>query len=633
MLAAQQMYANSSGSISCATGIAIGAKLFNAGALSGACVPVVADEQGSRTLAADIRLDNRSDIGRALGLSAAETAACSDPALLFRALSAWEEGAITRLRGDFAFALWDRERQRLLLARDFLGQKPLHFHSGNGFFAFASMPKGLHGLQEVDRTVDLRGLANFLALLPEDDQTTFFEGVSKVPPGHFMIVTPEGIRSERYWQPPLRLLRLKKREDYVEALRSCFDAAVAARLRDTDREVAAHLSGGLDSGSVAATAAGIIGSKGGKVLAFTSAPREDFRACTSAETIFDECQLAGATAAFHPNIEHVLVRAGSASPLANLDRVVSLYDRPILSLVNLVWLEAIYEAAQRRGIRVLLSGARGNVGFSYSGMTLLPALLRQGRILHLAQEGYALHRNGMRLGSIAAQTLGPFLPKPFWNLLQRARNRHGDVSQYTALRLGAVQRFNLAARAEEFERELGSRPAANSLAARLWILKGVDYGNYNKGVLAGWGIEHRDPTADQDLIELCLSIPDEHYLVDGVTRHLAREAMSERLPEAVLHETRKGYQAADWHEGLSGAREALGEEVGAIAASRSANTIIDCERLQRLLDDWPSNRWGDPQVVQDYRLVLLRAVAAGSFARRIEGAKITGASGDCSTPA
>jgi asparagine synthase (glutamine-hydrolysing) len=82
----------------------------------------------------------------------------------------------------------------------------------------------------------------------------------------------------------------------------------------------------------------------------------------------------------------------------------------------------------------------------------------------------------------------------------------------------------------------------------------MDQGNYNKGVLGGWGVDMRDPSADRRLVEFCLSVPPEQFLAGGVPRSLARRAFADRLPPEVLRERRKGYQAADWFEGMSVSR-------------------------------------------------------------------------------
>jgi asparagine synthase (glutamine-hydrolysing) len=145
-------------------------------------------------LVADVRLDNRAPLMAELGLS--HSCPLPDAAILLHALERWGEDAVERLLGDFAFALWDPAKRRLTLARDFLGQRPLHYHRGRDFFAFASMAKGLHTLPDVPYAPDMTAAIEFVALLPEAGARTFFEGVSKVEAGHIVTVTADGIASQ-----------------------------------------------------------------------------------------------------------------------------------------------------------------------------------------------------------------------------------------------------------------------------------------------------------------------------------------------------------------------------------------------------------------------------------------------------
>ncbi len=89
------------------------------------------------------------------------------------------------------------------------------------------------------------------------------------------------------------------------------------------------------------------------------------------------------------------------------------------------------------------------------------------------------------------------------------------------------------------------------------MLRRVDLGNYHAGILGGWGVDQRDPTADRRLVEFCLNVPPEQNLVNGETKALARRAFAGRLPQDVIASRGKGYQAVDWHEGLTAARDSL----------------------------------------------------------------------------
>jgi asparagine synthase (glutamine-hydrolysing) len=282
---------------------------------------------GSLLLAGDVRLDNRAQLISELGYASSEANSLSDTGLLARAFHRWEEGALQRIVGDFAFAVWDGRRSRLLLARDFSGQRPLHYHRQSGFIAFASMPGGLHALREIPRAPDLRAMAQFLALVPEGDTGSYFEEIAKVPPGHLVTFTPDGTAVHRFWQPTLTPIRFPNDRDYEEAIQEKFDRAVGQRLRGQP-QVASHLSAGLDSASVTATAARLLRASGGRVTAFTAVPRPNYQGQAPAGRFADEGPLASETAALHPNIDHVLMPSPLRLPTEDLHRHFRLTNVP-----------------------------------------------------------------------------------------------------------------------------------------------------------------------------------------------------------------------------------------------------------------------------------------------------------------
>lgn len=618
MLKAQQVYALDPPAAWSDGDIALGRRLFRTLPEDRYDRGPVTGGGGRWTLVADLRLDNRADLCAELGLEPGRAAILSDAAVAMAAIERWQEGAIPRLVGDFALALWDRDRARLLLARDFLGERPLHYHRGNGFFAFASMAKGLHALPEVPPAPDCTTVAAFVALMPENGPETFFAGVEKVLAGHVVTVTRDGLRSERWWRPAPRELGLKGTAEYTEGLREHFDRAVADRLRGAEAGVAAHLSAGLDSSTVTATAARLLAPGGGRLTAFTAVPREGYDGRGHPEAILDEGPHAASVAAMYPNIDHVLV-PGGGSPIADLDRHFFLHERPVLNLCNSVWANRIQDLARERGLRILLTGQRGNMSISFDGMPFLTQLAASGRFMRLARESWALVRNGSRVGTVAAQTIGPFLPAPLWRAIGRLRGRGRKLTDYTAINPQAIEAMRLYERAAERGLDPNYRPRRDAHETRLWALGRTDLGNYHKATLGGWGIDSRDPTGDRRLIEYCLSVPLEEFLRDGRRRALARTAFADRLPRALIEEKRKGYQAADWHEGLTAARDQIAEEVGRIAASAPACSALDSHKMERLLRDWPTSGWSRQGNVQKYRLALMRGVSAGHFVRKASG--------------
>jgi asparagine synthase (glutamine-hydrolysing) len=151
------------------------------------------------------------------------------------------------------------------------------------------------------------------------------------------------------------------------------------------------------------------------------------------------------------------------------------------------------------------------------------------------------------------------------------------------------------------------------VAIRLAALAGTEFGNFHKGALAGWGLDVRDPTGDRRLAELCLSIPSEIYLADGRPRALARQVLADRLPPLVVDEPRKGFQGADWHEGLRSDWDGVRREAARIAAAPGAARLLDTARMSALVEAPRVRDWDSNEAQAHYRLALLRGISAGHF--------------------
>jgi asparagine synthase (glutamine-hydrolysing) len=509
------------------------------------------------------------------------------------------------LLGDFAFAFFDGAGERLFLVRDPLGQRPLFWHRGAGFVAFSSMPCGLHALPDIRRHGDEHAVARFLAFAPRRGPASYFDRIDRVEPGHIVSIDRGGARSRRYWNPEPRELRLPRFADYVEGYREQLDRAVACRLRGADKLVASHLSGGWDSSAVTATAARLLAPGGGRVAAFTSVPAPN-RTAAPANRFADEGPLAGAVASLYPNVEHVQIVASDASPLEGLDEWARLFERPLFNLSNHVWLAQIRDAARARGVRILLTGEIGNWTISAGPAGLLADYLREGRWRDWGRAAAAMKRDShARWRGILANSFGPWIPERLWSRLARLS---ADPGSRVRPALGrALLDLIEAESPQQDARTLDRRQSA--LAA----FREMDFGEHRKGILGGWGLDKRDATADVRLIEFCLSLPLEMLLSGRGRRPLARAALADRLPAALLDERRKGYQGADWHESLTADLPRVRALVEAIAADPSASRVVDADALRAALACWPKQGWDTPLVIARYRNIFLQALTAGHF--------------------
>jgi asparagine synthase (glutamine-hydrolysing) len=424
MLAAQRVYGPHDSRRRCDGRLAMGCQLFRTLPEDIYDRQPLQSRDGRLTLVADVRLDTREDLAAELGVPLAEIRRLCDAAILLESLDRWGEGALTRLAGDFAFALWNAPAQKLLLARDFIGRRPLHYHRGDGFVAFASMAKGLHALAEIPYGPDEQTVAEFLVLMPQRGPRTFFKGIARVEPGHVVTLARDCTSSRRYWQPQRPSGSRLGSSHYIEGVRYHLDRATEARLRGTDGIVSAQLSAGLDSTAVTATAARLLAPRGGSVVAFTAVPFAGYDGPSPKGSFPDEGPHAAATAAMYPNVEHILIRGDRSSPIENLDRVFYLYERPHLNLCNLVWDSAIARAARERNIGVMLIGAMGNYTVSWEGLELLPELLLAGHFKRLWRESARLIEvAGVSSRGALIQVFGPFMPVWLWKwVMRKSRN-------------------------------------------------------------------------------------------------------------------------------------------------------------------------------------------------------------------
>jgi asparagine synthase (glutamine-hydrolysing) len=609
MLAAQQLYGPHAAGYWSSGSIALGRRLMHLLPEDRFDRQPLTGSRGNVVLVADLRLDNRDDLIRLLDIAQTRARFLSDADILFAALERWDEACLERLVGDYAFIRWNSTKHEMLLVRDPLGQRPLHYHQGNGFFAVASMPKGLHALPEVPYGPDQDRITKWLALQQPVGTQTFFCGVERVEPGHVVRVTPSGVVARRFWLPRRHTIVLKGPQEYAEALRERLDQAVYSRLRSV-RGIGAHLSSGFDSSAVSATAARLLAPCRGKVVAFTAAPREGYDGPSPPNRIADESPLAAATASLYTNMEHVLIRSVGKSPLDELDRNFIFFEQPIQNACNMVWHNSINDAAQERRLGVLLAADTGNITLSYDGLLLLPELFRQGRLINWWRESRAIvARRGLRWRGVVARTFGPWVPGEIWTRIERLVNgTYPDILQLSAIHPERLAKLNMRGR----RRRIGGD---SSFQRRLDSFCSVDFGNFNKGILGGWQIDRRDPTADLRLIEFCLAVPTDQFQREGVTRALARLALSDRLPRAVLDEPKRGIQAADWHERLRADR--IATELDRFSACPEAAQALDLERLRMLVENWPSDGWERDEVSATYRGGVLRAFTIGHFLRSV----------------
>ena len=470
----------------------------------------------------DGRLDNRAELATLLGLDAA----AGDAHLTLEALARWDSGAPSRMLGDFAFVFWDSGRRRALLGRDHMGLRPLHYTRRPGALLCASDIAHLLADPLVSRRPNPRVAAQYLACDIDNGAETLYDGIYRVRPAHCAVVDGSGAQQHRYWsaEPP-RQIRYASDDDYAAQCRELLIRSVAARAGG-EGPVAATLSGGIDSSSVALTAHRLVKDAPAPALfsmIFPDHPESDERRFIDA--VAERC---GATPVY-------VTPSAPAGSLAF--RASAWMNAPAMAADRMS--ESMWQAMRARGYRAALTGAGGD--FTYAGSIFHYAdLLRAGRLPALIRRYRDDRRaDGTGKNSLAWLQAGvwPALPltlkRALRPLARRAGRRAGMVEWRPWLRLPV-------------DREpLPDEPRGGSFATED-LLRGL-LGGFHSYVLEGSeraaaeaGIELRHPLLDVRLTEFVLAIPEEQRRRGPILKFVLRRALRDQLPLEIATRTTKG---------------------------------------------------------------------------------------------
>jgi asparagine synthase (glutamine-hydrolysing) len=329
------------------------------------------NEDGALWLVFNGEIYNFRDLTPALERAGHRFRSRCDSEVILHAYEEWGGACLERLNGMFAFALWDRRRRELLLARDRLGVKPLYYWSDGRTLAFASELKALLAHPDVPRALDRQALVSYLLHEYVPSPRSIFAGIRKLPAGHVLRVPLDGAargrateewRPERYWDVRFgggENGRTRSDEEYADELRGLLRAAVARRLV-SDVPLGAFLSGGLDSSSVVALMAELGGER----------PRTF--AIGFEETSFDELRYAERVAHHFDTDHHVAILRPDAHEL--IATVAEYLDEPFADASAL----PTYLVARmaREHVTVALSGDGGDelfAGYDWYGARWMAA--------------------------------------------------------------------------------------------------------------------------------------------------------------------------------------------------------------------------------------------------------------------
>lgn len=527
-----------------------------------------------------------------------------DTEVIVHAWEAWGEACVERFRGMFAFAVWDRPRQTLFLARDRLGVKPLHYaRLADGRFVFASELKALLLHPEVPKRIDPTAVEDYFAYGYVPDPKTIYRDIRKLPPGTRLTLRrgePMG-QPEVYWDLPFAvrdgITERQAERELAERLRE----AVRIRLV-ADVPLGAFLSGGVDSSAVVAMMAGL-----------SPTP---VNTCSIAfgDPAFNESQYAQAVAERYGT--HHRVEPVDPDDFSLVDRLAGLYDEPYADPSAL----PTYRVCQlaRKEVTVALSGDGGDENLA--GYRRYRWHTYEERIRSRLPLGFRRPVFGL---------LGRAYPKIDW-----APKIFRAKSTFEALARDSVEgyfhgiailpdRLRRRLFSDRFRRELQGYSALEVL--RHWaeraptrhplsLVQYLDFKTYLPGDILtkvdrasmAHALEVRVPILDHQLVEWISSLPPDLKLRDGQGKYVFKKAMEPYLPDDILYRPKMGFAVplAHWFRGPL--RRKVRDAVLGSALADSA--CFDMDFLKTLVDQHQSG-------IRDHSAGLWSLLMYDSFLR------------------
>lgn len=468
-----------------------------------------------------------------------------DTEVVLQAWSAWGRDCVSRLRGMFAFAIWDSRHQQLFLARDRLGIKPMYYAKlDDGSLVFGSELKALLPIPGLSRSLDYEAIEDYFNYGYVPDPKCILRRVRKLPAGHTLLLDRTAGRTSvvEYWDPVFSEPAQHSDEEYFEQLRVRLDDAVAVRLM-ADVPLGAFLSGGVDSSSVVAS------------MTSSSASRVKTYSISFGDKDFDETPFSDMVAA-QLGTEHTNQQV-SLGDKALIDELAWVYDEPFADNSALPTYRLCEMASQH--VKVALSGDGGDevfAGYTWHFSHQRKEFLRRAiawpalrRLIGRLGNAYPKLNSAprvLRLKSLL-QSMGMDSARSFFQSAAITRhNSNTDVfsgqfrSQlqgYTAL--DALKQF-----ADKAPDDVVA--FAQYIDLKLYLCSDILV-KVDRASMAH-SLEVRVPVLDHLLIEWAGSLPAALKIRQGEGKYLLKKAMEPRLPEEILYRRKRGFDVplADW---------------------------------------------------------------------------------------
>jgi asparagine synthase (glutamine-hydrolysing) len=434
---------------------------------------------------------------------------------------------VQRMRGMFTFALWDARRQRLMLARDRMGIKPLYYARTGNALVFASEIKALLREPGLPVEIDPRGLRRYLVYRHPYGRGTLFKGIEQLPPAHYLLATPNGVSVRRYWDVPER-----PQEDtsaYAEGFLPLLEEAVKLRMI-SDVPLGSFLSGGIDSSVVTALMARHTNTLRTFSVGFVPGEENELHWARQA------AEQAGA--------EHHEFLLRSEDFFSLLGKLVWHNDEPLTFAAGIPLY--LLSRESKRVATVMLAGEGadelfGGYANNVRAYRLTRIARRMPQALHRLLAVLPLPARARRLASRAAQDETTLIQSSF------RLHDHQAMTAASRIPLPGAEEDDDALR-----KEIGFETREGSFLDRLLYFQLQTYlvallMKQDKMSMAA-SIESRVPYLDHHLVELAFTLPDEHKICGNQGKVLLRRAAKGLVPDGIITRPKRGFPVpiAQW---------------------------------------------------------------------------------------
>ena len=468
----------------------------------------------------------------------------SDTEVLVQLYAAYGKECLSKLNGQFAFSIWDKKKEEVFFARDRVGIRPFFYHlSPDGVLSFASEIKSIFRNRDITPEFNHDNLAQIYTFWTAITPNTAFRNIFELPPGHFMVFNREGLQIEKFWDLDFsRIDRSRSFYDAVDEFHELFSDAVRIRLR-ADVEVAAYLSGGIDS---SATVSYIKDIEPGVLNTF-SIGFED--------KDFDETRYQEEAAGFF-GTTHKAIKCSAKDIAESFPSVVWHSETPVIRTAPAPMM-LLSKLVRENNIKVVITGEGADemlAGYN---------IFKEAKIRR-----FWASQPGSAIRPLLLKKLYPYLPQmqnanpamlkmffgykldevnnPFYSHLLRWNNSNHIKKHFAdeiKERLNAYSPYeNLEARLPKEFNNWGTLEKSQWLESTIFM-SGYLLSSQGDRMAMANSVEGRYPFLDYRVIEFCASLPDTFKLHGMKEKYLLKKLLKDKIPETIVNRSKQAYRA------------------------------------------------------------------------------------------